>query len=238
MKSLNEIKLSIIDELSKNKAYDLPNICSALGLEDGTENEAYNSKRMYVSKRINHLSKVEINKLLYAMKENFDIDLLPEENCNFDNLKKVSEEINSDYINVQIELMKKFQKENPTEAIGKAKELLETICKTILKRLNIEFDESCEIQALAKATYKALKLSPDEVKDGPLSQTIKQILGGLNSISSGLASLRNSYGSGHGKDESYKGLPERYSKLAIGSVSTLVVFLWETMLYQIDKNQE
>lgn len=38
----------------------------------------------------------------------------------------------STYLSVQIDLMLKMQSENPTEAIGKAKELVESCCKTIL----------------------------------------------------------------------------------------------------------
>lgn len=153
------------------------------------------------------------------------------------NLKELCNEINSEYIYKQIKVMEQSQKDNPTEAIGKAKELLETICKAILERMGKEYTDDWDVSKLTKETYKVLKLSPDDVKENSLTQTVKQILGGLNSISGGLASLRNSYGSGHGKDEKFKPLPERYAKLAVGSVSTLVVFLWETMLYQIEKNK-
>lgn len=394
MISLGEMKNIIIVKLYNYSAYNLPNICTSLGLKEGTENEAFNSKKRYVQSRINTFTKEETISLLHSMKEKLDINLIPEEkysytiseltkrdvtdllvngldieleydmviktislswhgriseidfikricktsmddktyknikekygDCkemnnyffesdelpyknsntdtflkilcemfhpavrdenghwkefkkaisklikedgfefyvsdymsgreiynyrkitfldfnekiNINNLMKVSEEINSEYISKQIQLMEQNQKENPTESIGKAKELLEAVCKTILNRLNEKYEENWDIQKLTKETYKVLKLSPDEVADAQLSQTIKQILGGLNSISGGLAGLRNTYGSGHGKNENFVSLPERYAKLAIGSVSTLVVFLWDTMLYQLDKNNQ
>lgn len=47
--------------------------------------------------------------------------------------------IYSEYINQMQELMLSMQKSNPTEAIGKAKELIEACCKTILDELKIEY---------------------------------------------------------------------------------------------------
>ena len=55
------------------------------------------------------------------------------------------------------------------------------------------------------------------------------------SISS-ISELRNSYGSGHGKEAKYQGLNERHAKLAVGCTVTLVNFLWET--YSLQKEEE
>lgn len=51
-----------------------------------------------------------------------------------------------------------------------------------------------------------------------------QRLGNLIAIAEGMTTLRNSYGSGHGRAASYKGLEERHAKLAVGSTITLVEF--------------
>lgn len=40
--------------------------------------------------------------------------------------------------------------------------------------------------------------------------------------------LRNAYGDGHGKTKSFKSLPSRYARLAVGAAITAVYFLWET----------
>ena len=48
-----------------------------------------------------------------------------------------------------------------------------------------------------------------------------QRLGNLIAIAEGMTTLRNSYGSGHGRAASYK---ERHAKLAVGSSITLVEF--------------
>lgn len=60
------------------------------------------------------------------------------------------------------------------------------------------------------------------------AKPIKQVLGSLKAIAQGIAELRNLYGSGHGKSDSYRGLETRHAQLAVGSSITLVRFMWDT----------
>ena len=53
---------------------------------------------------------------------------------------------------------------------------------------------------------------------------------GIEQITNGIAELRNSYGTGHGKDAKSKGLSPRHAKLAVGAATTLAIFLVETHL--------
>ena len=53
---------------------------------------------------------------------------------------RLKEKFSSEYLSAQIDLMLKMQSENPTEAIGKAKELIESCCKTILDEKGVEWD--------------------------------------------------------------------------------------------------
>lgn len=151
---------------------------------------------------------------------------LPITNVTAETLKEV---FNSDYISAQIDLMLKMKDENPTEAIGKAKELIESCCKTILELEDCSVDKKWDIIRLVDETFKYFNIMPknihDEVKG---AKTIKSILGNLKSIAHGVAELRNLYGSGHGKSSSYKGLEPRHASLAIGSSITLVHFLWDS----------
>ena len=125
--------------------------------------------------------------------------------------------------------MVKLQTENPTESIGKAKELIESCCKTILEKNNLEIDKNWEISKLVDTTVKLLRITPEDIsEDIPEAKAMKSILGNLRAIATNIAQLRNSYGSGHGKSASYKGLQERHAKLAIGSSVTLVNFLWDS----------
>lgn len=135
----------------------------------------------------------------------------------------------SDYLSRQIDLMLGMQATNPTEAIGKAKELIESCCKTILDDDGITWDKNWDVGKLAGETVKQLKLMPKDIPDSaPAAEEMKAILGNLRAIATNIAALRNPYGSGHGKSASYKGLEERHAKLAVGSSITLVSFLWDT----------
>ena len=135
----------------------------------------------------------------------------------------------SDYLSAEIDLMYKMQKENPTEAIGKSKELIESCCETILEQNGITPNKDWKLNNLVDETMKLLEITPKHIPDtAKEANAIKAILGSLKGIASQIAIIRNAYGSGHGKSASYKGLQERHAKLAIGSSITLVNFLWDS----------
>jgi hypothetical protein len=139
----------------------------------------------------------------------------------------------SEYISTQIDLMQRMQHENPTEAIGKAKELIESCCKTILEERNIKYDITWDVPKLTYQTFDTLKITPRGIPDSvPEATTIKSILQTLQTLASKISELRNLYGSGHGKPASYEGLEERHAKLAVGSSVTLVNFLWDSHVRQ------
>ena len=143
-----------------------------------------------------------------------------------DNLKTV---FSNDYISSQLDMMLKMQGENPTEAIGKAKELIESCCKTILEEKGIEINSKWDVGNLVDETMKLLEVTPKHIPDtAKEAKAIKALLQELKGIASQIAIIRNAYGSGHGKSASYKGLQERHAKLAIGSSVTLVNFLWDS----------
>ena len=143
-----------------------------------------------------------------------------------DGLKEI---FSSEYISTQLDIMLKMQEENPTEAIGKSKELIESCCKTILEKLGIGIDKKWDVVRLVDETVKLLKVTPKDISDTvPEATAIKTILGNLKNIAVNVATLRNAYGSGHGKTASYKGLEPRHAKLAVGSSITLVNFLWDS----------
>jgi len=143
--------------------------------------------------------------------------------------EKLKEHFSSEYLNKQIDLMMQMQAENPTEAIGKAKELIESCCKTILDERGIAWDKDWTVTNLAGETMEQLKLMPKDIPDTVTEATsMKALLGNLLQVATRMAELRNPYGSGHGKSASYKGLQERHAKLAVGASITLVSFLWDT----------
>ena len=135
----------------------------------------------------------------------------------------------SEYISNQIDMMVRLQSDNPTDAIGKSKELIESCCKTILEYSHVPVDKNWDMNKLVNETFKYLQITPNEISDTIRdSEAIKAILGNLKAIAGNIANLRNNYGSGHGKSSSFKGLQERHAKLAVGSSITLTNFLWDS----------
>jgi len=118
---------------------------------------------------------------------------------------------------------------DPGLAIGTAKELVETCCKTILDARGVAFSKGADLPELVRLTSKELELTPDDIPEkAKAADTIKRLLSNLATITQGVAELRNHYGTGHGKTAGAKGLQSRHAKLAVGAASTLAVFFSET----------
>lgn len=137
--------------------------------------------------------------------------------------------LSDEYVVRQINLMESAIDTSPDLAIGTAKELIETICKTILEDRQTIVDKNWDLLQLLKQTTKQLQLTPDGITDKiNAAKSIKSILGSLTTVVQGLSELRNQYGSGHGKKANFKGLTPRHAKLSVGAASTLAIFLLET----------
>lgn len=149
-------------------------------------------------------------------------------------LEQISEavrELDLPELNRQIQRMQSAIEDDPGLAIGTAKELVESVCKTILEARQIEFQSDADIGQLVKEARKALGLVPDSVPDSAKgSESIRRLLSNLGSVAQGLGELRNLYGTGHGKSGSARGLSSRHARLAVGAASTLATFLLETHL--------
>ena len=103
------------------------------------------------------------------------------------NVAELQEKFSSEYLSKQIELMLRMQNENPTDAIGKAKELIESCCKTILDNKGVTWDKNWDMSKLTGETLKLLNLTPKNIPDSdPVSENIKAVLGNLRGIKQNL----------------------------------------------------
>ena len=144
-------------------------------------------------------------------------------------LKEHAQVLNANHLAEQIRRLEASVESDPSLAIGTAKELIETCCKTILAERGKPVNGTPDISTLTKETFKELKLVPEGIPEAARgADVIKRLLSNLGTIGNGLAELRGLYGTGHGKDGSSKGLSPRHAKLAVGAASTLAVFLFET----------
>lgn len=146
-----------------------------------------------------------------------------------DELKKQWQVLDAIHLAEQIRRMEDSVETDPSLAIGTAKELIETCCKTILAERGQEMAGTADIPSLTKATLKELALVPEGVPNSARgAEVIKRILSNLSTIGHGLAELRGLYGTGHGKHASTSSLDSRHARLAVGAASTLAMFLFET----------
>ena len=144
-------------------------------------------------------------------------------------LSTITAKFDTPELHRQIDRMYDSVDDDPSLAIGTAKELVETACKTILADRDITVVGTWDIGELVRETRKALGLLPEDVPDAAKgADTVRKLLGSLGNIAQGLGKLRNLYGTGHGKHGKAKGLSQRHARLAVGSASTLVTFLFET----------
>jgi hypothetical protein len=142
--------------------------------------------------------------------------------------------LNAEYVSQQINLMESSIEAAPHISIGLSKELIETCCKSIFEGRKEKYEKDWDLGKLMKETTKLLKLTPNDIpNETKAASSVKQILSSLSSVVQGIAEVRNEYGSGHGKEENFRGLQPRHAKLAVGAASTLAVYLLET--YEIKK---
>ena len=146
-----------------------------------------------------------------------------------DGIKENAAEFDAKHLAEQIRRIEQSIESDPALAIGTAKELIETCCKTILAERGKTVAGTPDIPTLTKETLKELKLVPDGVPESARgSDVIKRLLSNLGTIGNGIAELRGLYGTGHGKHGQTSGLNARHAKLAVGAAATLTTFLFET----------
>lgn len=143
--------------------------------------------------------------------------------------KSVADALNASHMAKEIERLEQAVERDPALAIGTAKELVESCCKSILKRRGVTFTNSAGLGDLTKLLTKELKLVPDGISDQARgADNIKQILRSLTAITHHLAELRGLYGTGHGRDGGHRGLDTRHARLAAGAAAVFIDFVTET----------
>lgn len=239
--TLNSIGIALCQEYGLSKGRSLENFC--LEGEERLVITLLNDLLEYYETWYQHELNPEdksFSKLNYDLYQSCKriIMSLPNNNTHIIQFTaKLKERFSSEYLTQQINLMIEMKEQNPTESIGKSKELIETCCKNILENENVIYDSNSDVNTLIKLTMKTLNIHADCITNSTSeAKNIKKILGSLAGIASSIAELRNSYGSGHGKNVNYQGLSSRHAELAMGTSVTLVKYLWDT--YEWKKNNK
>jgi len=143
--------------------------------------------------------------------------------------KNVADALDAGWMQKEIERLEAAVESDPALAIGTAKELVETCCKSILTKRNVQFSRNDDLPQLTKLLTKELKLVPEGISDSAKgSETIRLILRNLTALTQYLAELRGLYGSGHGRDGKHRGLGPRHARLAVGAAVAFIDFVTET----------
>jgi len=157
-------------------------------------------------------------------------------NPTIEELAETASGFDSKVLRQQIDRIRSAIEDDPDLAIGTAKELVETTCRTILADYGLTADTGWDVTRLVKEARSVLKLVPEDIPDSAKgAETIKRMLSNLGQISQGIAELRNLYGTGHGKDGQFKGLGPRHARLVVGCATTLATFLFETHEFRKEK---
>ena len=143
--------------------------------------------------------------------------------------RTVADALDAGWMAKEIERLESAIDRDPALAIGTAKELVESCCKTILTKRGVAFTKSEDLGELTKKVTKELQLVPEGITDETKgAENIRLILRNLTQLTNNLAQLRGLYGTGHGRDGGHRGLHSRHARLAAASAVAFVDFIAET----------
>jgi len=143
--------------------------------------------------------------------------------------RTVADALDAAWMQREIARLENAVDRDPALAIGTAKELVESCCKSVLTKRGISYPHSADLPALTKLVAKELGLVPDDITDAAKgADTIRLILRNLSALTQYLAELRGLYGSGHGRDGQHRGLQPRHARLAVGAAVAFIDFVTET----------
>jgi hypothetical protein len=143
--------------------------------------------------------------------------------------RTVADALDAGWMQKEIERLENAVERDPALAIGTAKDLVETCCKSILSKRGVEVSRKIDLPELTKLIAKELELVPDGISEKAKgSETIRLILRNLSALTQYVAELRGLYGSGHGRDGKHRGLEPRHARLAVGAAVAFIDFVTET----------
>lgn len=143
--------------------------------------------------------------------------------------REAADILDAAWMREEIERLEGAADKDPALAIGTAKDLVETCCKTILAQRDVTVSPRADLPELTKMLAKELKLVPEDVAAHHKgAETVRLILRNLAVLTQYLAELRGLYGTGHGRDGKHRGLKPRHARLAVGAAVTFIDFIVAT----------
>ena len=124
-----------------------------------------------------------------------------------------------------------IEDDDPAQAIGSAKELIESTAKVVLRELGEPVNDRDDLPQLVYQAQVALRVHPSTAAPGPDgSEAVKKILGGAVTITTGITELRNrGYGTGHGVAGRRVALHARHAHLTVSASRLWCEFMLDTL---------
>lgn len=121
--------------------------------------------------------------------------------------------------------------QDPAQAIGSAKELIESTAKLVLFETGYQITGREELPELVKLAQEQLQVHPTQAKVGPDGTgPVRKILGASITITTGVTELRNAgFGTGHGGAAPRSGLGPRHARLTVNAARTWCEFILDTL---------
>jgi hypothetical protein len=146
-------------------------------------------------------------------------------------LQQLADDLSLPELRTAIQRAEDAIEDDPASAVGTAKELLETVCKTILQQRGVSLSGAPDVPALLKQTMRVLGLDRESLCVGDRGVgAVRRALGGLTNVVVGLDDLRNDCGTGHGREASALAPTVGVARLSVGAATAACVFLLETHL--------
>lgn len=131
-------------------------------------------------------------------------------------------------IRVELARLERSLDEDPSLAIGKAKNLIEATAKAVLAQKGQPVATNVNVPTLVKGAMEALGVHPDQA-DAAKSPLIRDILTDLRDIALKIGTLRNKVGDGHGSSAAVTGIEARDSRLAVRAAIAWCAYMLDSL---------
>jgi hypothetical protein len=138
----------------------------------------------------------------------------------------------------QVERIRRDLADDPEAAVGQAKDLIETTCKTILGMRGTT-GEKLQLPKLVKQTLLHLGVDPTQLaaagEDSVEAHAAQTLMGGVSKVLLGADELRNARGTGHGRSGGPV-VDAALARLTVGAVLPALLYLVELYEHRTDSD--
>lgn len=199
-----------------------------------------NSKRIYVSKRLNGLGEADVRRIARDLSHDIasdELDRLLAEGSPADaSISSILDRFDRDVVYKRWSDALVRRSTDPEGAITLARTLLEDVIKWLLAKQGVAHDDKAELPALYRLIAVELRLAPD----GYTEEVFKRILGSCQSVVESLGTLRNKLSDAHSIGPVRAKPHGRHAELAVnlsGTMATFLIATWEARTKSTDAVQ-